>query len=182
MRAVLEGELVCLGDDGRSLFHRLLYRSDWPSFFAFHLLEMDVEDLRDQRLVALSGEAAKADEGVVDFEKRWAPDTMVTEEQAPVIRAAIELDRHSPETALDLLRKTAQFELRDFHAMYVRGLAYLQAKRGVDAAGEFQKILDHEAVEPTSPYMPFARLALARARLRAMSREHEPRTRTSWRH
>jgi ATP-dependent DNA ligase len=52
MRAVLEGELVCLGDDGRSLFHRLLYRRDWPSFFAFDLLEVDVEDLRDQRLVA----------------------------------------------------------------------------------------------------------------------------------
>jgi hypothetical protein len=41
MRAVLDGELVCLGDDGRALFHRLLYRRDWPSFFAFDLLEVD---------------------------------------------------------------------------------------------------------------------------------------------
>ena len=50
MRAVLDGELVCLGDDRRALFHRLLYRRDWPSFFAFDLLEVDGEALRDQPL------------------------------------------------------------------------------------------------------------------------------------
>jgi len=52
-RAVLDGELVCLGDDGRSLFHRLLFRRDWPCLFAFDLLEVDGEDLRDQPLSAL---------------------------------------------------------------------------------------------------------------------------------
>jgi bifunctional non-homologous end joining protein LigD len=52
MRAVLDGELVCLGDDGRALFHRLLFRRDWPFFFAFDLLEVDGEDLRDQPLAA----------------------------------------------------------------------------------------------------------------------------------
>jgi bifunctional non-homologous end joining protein LigD len=52
MRAVLDGELVCLGDDGRSLFRRLLFRRDWPFFFAFDLLGVDGEDLRDQPLSA----------------------------------------------------------------------------------------------------------------------------------
>jgi bifunctional non-homologous end joining protein LigD len=51
-RAVLDGELVCLGDDGRSRFHRLLFRRDWPFFYAFDLLEVDGEDLRDQPLTA----------------------------------------------------------------------------------------------------------------------------------
>jgi thioesterase domain-containing protein len=46
MRAVLDSELVCLGDDGRTLFHRLLYRRDWPFFFAFDVLE--VEAAHDQ--------------------------------------------------------------------------------------------------------------------------------------
>ena len=27
---VLDGEIVCLAHDGRSLFHRLLFRRDWP--------------------------------------------------------------------------------------------------------------------------------------------------------
>ncbi len=49
---MLDGELVCLGDDGRSLFHRLLFRRDWPCLFAFDLLEVDGEDLRDQPLSA----------------------------------------------------------------------------------------------------------------------------------
>ncbi len=49
--AVLDGELVCLGDDGRSLFQRLLFRRDWPFFFAFDLLEVDGVDLRDQPLI-----------------------------------------------------------------------------------------------------------------------------------
>jgi bifunctional non-homologous end joining protein LigD len=57
MRAVLDGELVCLGDDGRALFHRLLYRRDWPSFFAFDL-EVDGEGLRDQPLSARKAPAA----------------------------------------------------------------------------------------------------------------------------
>ena len=31
--AVLDGEIVCLGSDGRSLFNRLLFRRDWPHFY-----------------------------------------------------------------------------------------------------------------------------------------------------
>ena len=43
--AVLDGEIVCLGADGRSLFAPLLFRRDWPYFVAFDLLAMDREDL-----------------------------------------------------------------------------------------------------------------------------------------
>jgi ATP-dependent DNA ligase len=34
---VLDGELVCLDSDGRSHFYTLMFRCDWPSFFAFDL-------------------------------------------------------------------------------------------------------------------------------------------------
>jgi bifunctional non-homologous end joining protein LigD len=43
--AILDGEIVCLGDDGRSLFNRLLFRRDWPYFVAFDALRIDGEDL-----------------------------------------------------------------------------------------------------------------------------------------
>jgi bifunctional non-homologous end joining protein LigD len=49
--AVIDGEIVCLDPDGRSNFHKLLFRRDWPYFYAFDLLAMDGEDLRDRPLL-----------------------------------------------------------------------------------------------------------------------------------
>jgi ATP/maltotriose-dependent transcriptional regulator MalT len=47
--------------------------------------------------------------------------------------------------------------------VYVRGLAYLQAREGTLAAAEFQKFLDHRGVVINSPLAVLARLGLARA-------------------
>jgi bifunctional non-homologous end joining protein LigD len=44
--AVLDGEIVCLDRDGRSNFYKLLFRRDWPYFYAFDLLSVEGEDLR----------------------------------------------------------------------------------------------------------------------------------------
>jgi bifunctional non-homologous end joining protein LigD len=49
--AILDGEIVCLASDGRSLFNRLLFRRDWPHFVAFDVLSIDGEDLRARPLV-----------------------------------------------------------------------------------------------------------------------------------
>lgn len=49
--AVLDGEIVCLDPDGRSNFHKLLFRREWPYFWAFDLLAHDGEDLCDRPLV-----------------------------------------------------------------------------------------------------------------------------------
>jgi bifunctional non-homologous end joining protein LigD len=48
---VLDGEIVCLGSDGRSLLNRLLFRRDSPYFVAFDVLSIDREDLRARPLV-----------------------------------------------------------------------------------------------------------------------------------
>ena len=48
--AVLDGEIVCLGADGRSRFNDLLFRREWPYFAAFDLLWLDGEDLRSMPL------------------------------------------------------------------------------------------------------------------------------------
>jgi bifunctional non-homologous end joining protein LigD len=52
MHAVLDGEIVCLGPDGRSRFYDLLFRREWPSFYAFDLLQLEDDDLRQQPLIA----------------------------------------------------------------------------------------------------------------------------------
>jgi ATP-dependent DNA ligase len=48
---VLDGEIVCLASDGRSVFNRLLFRRDWPHLIAFDVLPIDGEDLRDRPIV-----------------------------------------------------------------------------------------------------------------------------------
>lgn len=49
--AVLDGEIVCLDANGRTNFYKLLFRRDWPYFFAFDLLSVDGEDLRAKPLL-----------------------------------------------------------------------------------------------------------------------------------
>ena len=49
--AVIDGELVCLGQDGKPLFNQLLYRRGEPYFYAFDLLRLNGEDLRKEPLI-----------------------------------------------------------------------------------------------------------------------------------
>ena len=66
-------------------------------------------------------------------------------------RSALALNSGNAQAALDALSAAAPYELghtnEDFtfalYPIYFRGQAYLAAKNGADAAGEFQKILDH---------------------------------------
>jgi bifunctional non-homologous end joining protein LigD len=44
--AIIDGEIVCLGEDGRPQFYELLYRRREPFFCAFDLLWLNGEDLR----------------------------------------------------------------------------------------------------------------------------------------
>jgi bifunctional non-homologous end joining protein LigD len=44
--AVIDGELVCLDSEGRSIFNELLFRRGCPVFYAFDLLYLNGRDLR----------------------------------------------------------------------------------------------------------------------------------------
>src|SRR5438876_12022871 len=50
--AVLDGEIVCLDDAGRSVFNDLMFRRGECFFYAFDLLFVDGEDLRGLPLIA----------------------------------------------------------------------------------------------------------------------------------
>jgi tetratricopeptide (TPR) repeat protein len=50
-----------------------------------------------------------------------------------------------------------------FMPAYIRGQAYLSARRGPEAASEFQKILNHRGIALYSPVAALAHLQLARA-------------------
>ena len=49
--AILDGELLCLDDQGRSQFYDLMFHRGEPLFYAFDLLWLDGVDLRDLPLV-----------------------------------------------------------------------------------------------------------------------------------
>jgi bifunctional non-homologous end joining protein LigD len=48
---VLDGEICCIGPDGRSLFDPLLYRRSDPCFYSFDILWLNGRDLRSLPLV-----------------------------------------------------------------------------------------------------------------------------------
>jgi ATP-dependent DNA ligase len=48
---VIDGELVCLDSEGRSIFNELLHRKGRPTFYAFDLLYLNGRDLRQLPLL-----------------------------------------------------------------------------------------------------------------------------------
>jgi predicted Zn-dependent protease len=86
----------------------------------------------------------------------------------------IALKRGYPEKSIELLQISAPYDLGmqrstirglfgALYPVYVRGEAYLAARRGADAAAEFQKKLDHRGIVISDPVGAVAHLELARA-------------------
>jgi tetratricopeptide (TPR) repeat protein len=95
----------------------------------------------------------------------------------PTLRALLALNRSQPENAVELLQTEIPYEggttieggsevllgVGNLDPAYVRGLAYLAAHRAVEAAAEFQKILDHRGIVICDPIGALAHLQLGRA-------------------
>jgi tetratricopeptide (TPR) repeat protein len=115
---------------------------------------------------ATCGEASKAEALAVDLNKKNPQETYAQKIDIPEIRARVELQRGNGAKSVELLRSAEGMEfgyVGQGVPVNVRGLAYLQQKQGVQAAAEFQKILDHRGALGASPYMALARLGLGRA-------------------
>jgi eukaryotic-like serine/threonine-protein kinase len=129
---------------------------------------------RGQRMIlalslARSGRTDEA-ERIADEVSQEAPlDTIVQSYLVPTVRAAIKLQQHDPNAAIDLLRGTVQYDLAftlsfDYlYPAYIRGLAYLELGDGRSAAGEFQKLIDNPGLCWEYITCPLTRLQLARA-------------------
>ncbi len=124
--------------------------------------------------LALSGDSSQSQALVNDLEKRFPEDTSVRFIYLPTLRALLQLNRAQPANAIKLLQIALPYELAssgiDFnfffgglYPAYVRGEAYLAAHRGREAAGEFQKILDHRGILFADPVSALARLQTGRA-------------------
>lgn len=117
---------------------------------------------------ALNGDTTRAQALTDELVRENPQNTLVLSVIAPLTRATIALQRRQPEQALELLQPTSLYEesaAASFRPNWIRGQAYLQLKRGAEAAAEFQKIIDHRGWDVASLLWPLAHLSLARAAL-----------------
>ncbi|HEY6118448.1 MAG TPA: protein kinase [Pyrinomonadaceae bacterium] len=115
--------------------------------------------------LAIAG-APQAQSLVDEAAQLYPKDTGVSVIALPLIRAQFELNRGNGAAAVQLLEPLRKFDLgvmSGHWSSYLRGQAYLQQRMGALAAAEFQRILDHRGVEPTSCLHSLALLGLARA-------------------
>jgi tetratricopeptide (TPR) repeat protein len=94
--------------------------------------------------LALCGDEAHAERLAGETSKMFPNGTIWNAVQLPAIRAAIELKRDQPARAVELLASAAPYERAYPEVVHLRGLAYLRLQKGVEAATEFRKILDHK--------------------------------------
>jgi len=115
---------------------------------------------------ALSGDSSRAQSITEELGRRFPNDTLLHNVAIPSVLALTALNRKAPEQAIEALRAATPYELgssQGLFPIYVRGLAYLQAKRGTEAVAEFQKIVDHRGIDPTGVEHSLAKLGLGRA-------------------
>ncbi len=129
---------------------------------------------------ARAGEDAKARSLIDQAAKQRPDDVFVQDVNAPIVRAVLELNHHSADKALDLMKAAQPYDPANTESRYTRGSAYLMAGKGDEAAKEFQAVLNLKNGSPSDPTMSFGATGLWPARMRCLTRaKHEPRTRIS---
>jgi hypothetical protein len=125
-------------------------------------------------VLALSGNSSESQKLATDLEARFPEDTVVRFNYMPTLRALLALNDGLPAKAVDVLRTAAPYELGippsgvlaffgTLYPIYVRGVAYLAAHQGAEAAAEFQNIIDHRTIVVSDPIGALAHLQLGRA-------------------
>jgi hypothetical protein len=102
----------------------------------------------------------------------------------PSIRAAIELDRHNPAQAIEILQAAKPYELGGdpitldtLYPIYLRGQAYLMQWNSRAAVSEFEKILEHRGRVANGVFGSLVYLQLGRA---YVSSSNTPKARSAY--
>ena len=130
-------------------------------------------DLNTRARVAMAlvgiGDVTKS-KSVMDELNRDFPDSRYLQLiSMPLVQALQDLQRNEPAKAIAALETVRPYEMGTgrygvgFRANYIRGLAYLRLRDGVKAAAEFQRILDHQGVNPPHEQYSLSWLNLGRA-------------------
>jgi DNA-binding winged helix-turn-helix (wHTH) protein/tetratricopeptide (TPR) repeat protein len=127
---------------------------------------------------AVSGDGQRAQTLAKDLEKRFPEDTSVRYNYLPTLHGLLALSRGDPAQAIERLQIPGPFEdgvtgcaffafFGTLYPAYVRGEAYMALDKPIEAAAEFQRILDRPGLLFADPVGPRARLELGRALAKA---------------
>jgi tetratricopeptide (TPR) repeat protein len=136
--------------------------------------EAAIPDDRDTRMTAAlvlarAGDSSQSQKLMEQVTKEPPTGTIVDAVWIPVTRAANQIHANQAAQAVASLDLSTPYEMGSppngaaYWPMYVRGDAFLHLGDGAKAATEYQKILDHRGIDPTSPLYSLARLGLGRA-------------------
>ncbi len=118
-------------------------------------------------VLAQMGDEKRAGELLARLNEKGPLATGTLNLSSPMIFAAMATHRGASEAQITHLMQPARpYELgqmSDLVPVYVRGLGYLRAGAGGEAAREFQEILDHRGVDCVSPIYSLSYLQLGRA-------------------
>ncbi len=95
-----------------------------------------------------------------DIAQRRPNDTLAQFVTAPLIRAVVDLRHGDAAKAIDLLDTAELYARANSGVLYARGISYLEARQGGEAAKEFQKILDLQGFIGIDISVPLAHLGL----------------------
>ncbi len=118
---------------------------------------------------AMAGDAVKSKAIIDDLNREFPENRWLQLTTTPMSQAVLDLQRNQPGEAVRILEALRPYELGGgpgslgFDINHFRGLAYLSLHDGVKAAAEFQRILDHQGVNPSGYEYYLAHLNLARA-------------------
>jgi tetratricopeptide (TPR) repeat protein len=124
--------------------------------------------------LALAGDLPQARALADDLAREAPEDTSVQFMYLPTLRALFSLNAGDPAAAIQALQIASRYDLAlgrvgyigrfgALYPIYVRGMAYLASRQPAEAAGEFQRIVDHRNIVLVDPIDAMARLQLARA-------------------
>jgi tetratricopeptide (TPR) repeat protein len=124
-------------------------------------------------VLALTKNSTRARSLADDLARRFPEDTLVQFSYLPTLRAQLALERKDAAQAIETLQAALPYDLAlepttgalplSLYPVYVRGYAYLAARRGAEAAAEFKKIVEHAGVVANEPIGVLAHLGLGRA-------------------
>jgi eukaryotic-like serine/threonine-protein kinase len=111
-------------------------------------------------------------------------DTFVQFMYLPTLRGLFALNTHDPAAAIQPLQVASRYDVHTtgvgfigrfgpLYPIYVRGLAYLAARQPAEAAGEFQRILDHRSIVLVEPIWTRWRACSWHGRSRSLGRHGE---------
>jgi eukaryotic-like serine/threonine-protein kinase len=115
---------------------------------------------------ALCNDTVQAQSLMNELLKNYPSDTPVVFVSVPLMKAQLELNRQNGAAALEILETTRKCDFGLFAGVgpsFLRGLAYLQQKKGKEAIGEFESVMSHKGVDFFALGHPLAHLGLARA-------------------